>query len=483
MLTQAHVDYCQLMLTQSTKAKEYLSSRFLELDLTAFQLGYEPERDAISIPSYSSGTLVGIKYRLLGDSDMRYVAESGSQAGSYVLPAVDDSKACLIVEGEFDAITARLLGWTGLIVAVQTNRLTVKVRAEFKKLLKTIRWFYYCCDNDIPGQQLFESLRQFIPTSRLVEFALPADFKDLNEILQETQNIEESHRVFQSIIQRSMPAIVRDTAKFFDSIEQTVEFLSNKHNVKGDSSGIRLLDDKLGGGFRPHELTLINAVAKVGKTTFATQVMYNLASQGKKVGFASLEMDPITQVKPSFLSIALKTNIRKLSESELTETIGNAIDDVPQLDSIYFFNRYGVTPSQDISDWIAYGYEDLGITHFFIDHVGYSLEEQANISENAKLAKFLKALTRQFPIHIYAIVQPPKLVPNYKGELPLLGKDTLFGGASWGQAMDNLITLQRSKDNADMLEVRLTDSRYPLATPSDSAILLSYDRETCSLVI
>lgn len=446
-----------------------------------YKLGYDSERDAIAIPSWVSGELRGIKYRLLNNEDMRYISEPGSENGFYVLNEQEKPNKIIFVEGEFDAIAVDLLGFDGMMVSLQTNNAKKSLRSRLKELLKDVKTVYVLPDNDVAGQELVNSVLDLTTESKLVVLKLQDSYKDISEMLQDL-TIVPAQQSWVQMLNNSRSKVAKETYKFFDNIEQTVEFLSNRKNVVGDSSGIKLLDEKLGGGFRPHEMTIIHAAAKVGKTTFANQLMFNLLMAGHKVGFASLEMDPMSQIKPSFISMALGKNIRRMEGKELVNSISHAITSCPELNNLVFFDRYGVTSASDICDWIDYVHCDLGVNYIFFDHVGYSLEDQSSAKDNSNLAKLLKGMTRKHPIHLFPIVQPPKLQLNYKGEMPTLGKETLYGGASWGQALDNLITLQRAPNQEDTLEVRLIESRFPMAKSGSSAVILFYDRETCSLI-
>ena len=135
----------------------------------------------------------------------------------------------------------------------------------------------------------------------------------------------------------------------------------------------------------------------------------------------------------------------------------------------------GATPIDVISQYIKHDYEIRGTKVFFIDHVGYSLSDIQDFSSHSKLAKTLRKLTDQLPIHIIAVVQPRNL-----GMGERVSKATLYGGAVWSQDLNQLLTVERR--NGNQLAVFLTDSHSPMAeTSTDSPVLFTYDRSTCSL--
>jgi hypothetical protein len=103
-------------------AAAYLASRGLCPDTwQAYRMGYDAERNALAIPWYKSGQIIGINYRRLGDLDKgkRFIAETGSLRTGvlfgaqalcpnlhHLLPNGTDplrSRSLFIVEGELNA--------------------------------------------------------------------------------------------------------------------------------------------------------------------------------------------------------------------------------------------------------------------------------------------------------------------------------------------------------------------------------------------
>jgi hypothetical protein len=270
------------------------------------------------------------------------------------------------------------------------------------------------------------------------------------------------------------------TSTFGDKLKRAGDLLLNPELFQGVSTGFAELDRRLGGGLMPHTLTGLSAPGKTGKTTFLTAMTAGIAAQGIPVGWLSLEMSPERHMIPSLLSIAADVNIRELARDsdpivkQLLDAVGNGTA-YPWLNNIGFLNRMGATPIDVISQYIKHDYEIRGTKVFFIDHVGYSLSDIQDFSSHSKLAKTLRKLTDQLPIHIIAVVQPRNL-----GMGERVSKATLYGGAVWSQDLNQLLTVERR--NGNQLAVFLTDSHSPMAeTSTDSPVLFTYDRSTCSL--
>lgn len=73
-----------------------------------------------------------------------------------------------------------------------------------------------------------------------------------------------------------------------DVLDAAIDELDNTDPTKVVSFGYDFLDDKLTGLF-PGELMVLGGESGTGKTTFATNIMYNSARAGRKVGIFALE--------------------------------------------------------------------------------------------------------------------------------------------------------------------------------------------------
>lgn len=64
----------------------------------------------------------------------------------------------------------------------------------------------------------------------------------------------------------------------------------NKKNIEFLKTGLRGLDDALDGGFMRKELVVLGGSTGIGKSYLSGQLMYNIASQGYKSAYFSLEI-------------------------------------------------------------------------------------------------------------------------------------------------------------------------------------------------
>lgn len=253
-------------------------------------------------------------------------------------------------------------------------------------------------------------------------------------------------------------------------IDETFAYLSDKDKVKGEPTGIDGLDALLGGGFRTGELTVLMAQAKTGKNTLYHYLIYKHLERGLPFGYASRELNPATEVIPNLLSIALKTNAW---QSSLDSTYQKEARQVLSNWSLFFAPGYGHFDFSSMSTWFR-TLKDLGVDHFLFDHFHYALQGE-DYESTAKLIKELKSITKELDIHLSLIVQPRSL---RDGEA--LSLATLRGGAAIGQALDNLLILERTRDDKSVSRLSLEVARHKLARLGN--IFLKYDTDTTEFI-
>lgn len=217
-----------------------------------------------------------------------------------------------------------------------------------------------------------------------------------------------------------------------DLIASMCEYLQDKDKVKGQPYGMTTLDKLMGGGMRLGEVTVWHALAKAGKNTVWHKLMHGLLEKGVSMGYASRELTPESEVLPNILSIHFKENLWE-SENIQYERFKEAVAKWP----LNFCRGYGYLDPKQLEAWIRQ-LNKRGVKYFWFDHLHYMLEAPEDHQEASKLIKLLKTLAKEEDIHINIIVQANKL---YEGQQ--LSLNSIKGGSAIGQALDNLIILER----------------------------------------
>lgn len=270
------------------------------------------------------------------------------------------------------------------------------------------------------------------------------------------------------ILERSGTDLVRAS----DLTSSSIEYLADKSKVKGQPTYMETLDKMLGGGKRLGEVTAWHAEAKTGKNTFWHYLMYLWLELGIPIGYASRELTPESEVIPNLLALEFKENawLSDLTDPVREAAYRNKIGTWP----LYFSQGYGYFPLADIVAWVDKGCE-AGIQYFWFDHLHYMLEDPEDHKAASKLIKEIKTLAKQRNIHIDIIIQPNKLSDGQR-----LSLNSIKGGAAMGQAIDNLIILERVKQEGvkNITKLTLEVARSKLCKPG--SMYIKYNGEDTS---
>jgi len=443
----------------SRAATEYLNSRGIPKHLVE-DLKVDMDRDTIIFPytDLYTGHTVGIKKKFLKTG--KYAFE-GRQPALYItdFKKYKSEKEVYVTEGEVDAISLYSLGY---------NTVALGGAAKMKgfKELEKFDVIWIVMDTDKAGEEAAErALEYFKMRGRIVQ--LSRLYKDPNEWLQEGGSKEkfEELKVVAELYKSNL------IAKASDFTEKALEFLSNKKAVEGKPTGLATLDKLLGGGKRKGELTVLHATAKTGKNAFYHKLIYDWISAGTPVGYASRELSPESEVLPNLFSLKFKEDAWRV---EMTEDRKMKYKEVASTWPLFFSSGYGYFILEDLTQWMK-ELHLMGVEYFFIDHLHYCLDDPEDYKQASKFSKQLKTLCKELNIHIDLIVQPNKLLDGQE-----LGINSLKGGAAIGQALDNLLIMERESGYKNISKITLRVSRSRLATTG--YFYLKYDKDTTDLI-
>lgn len=258
-------------------------------------------------------------------------------------------------------------------------------------------------------------------------------------------------------------------------IGDALNYLLDPVQVKGESTGILPLDKLLGGGIRKGEVTVLHAEAKSGKSSLFHDIIYRQAHSGLKVGYASREMRPSVEVLPNLLSCHFNTNmflaenIKVVSSTEIKKAV--------EAWKIYFAGGFGLFDLNMFKAWAMKLKKDFGVSHFYMDHLHFMLEDPEDHQAASRLVKGIKTFAIEEDVAIFLIIQPNKLMEGQK-----LGRNTLKGGSAIGQACDNLITMTRIPktqfidENPNVSKIAVEFARHKVARTG--SFHLEYDNES-----
>lgn len=199
-----------------------------------------------------------------------------------------------------------------------------------------------------------------------------------------------------SVASKALPDIVRENKdKYFIDNEEEKTYI-----------GFSKLDDLLG-GLEGGDMIVIGARPAVGKSAFVTQITYNLAEMGKKVGFYNLEMQE-KQVYERFVvsqsGIGL-TRLRRAKKflGDEKERFDKANEVLEKKDNIVI-----TTGSKSVSE-IRSESRHMGFDIIIIDYLQLLKSDKEyrgnRYAEVGAISKAIKALAMELNIPIIALSQ------------------------------------------------------------------------------
>lgn len=252
----------QLKLTK--EANEYLHGRGItDETISHFQLGYDPVRNAISIPIFKEGELVNIKYRFLEPENIKYSSERNAETWIYNEEGIQQGlkqEHLVVVEGEFDAMLAWQHGIKN-VVAPASGKDSYGVWLE---LIDPIPKVYLAYDNDKGGQESSQKLADRIGVDKCFSVQYPKDDKDANDFF-----LHAAEKDFRDLLKKAKPFYSYQYKGLGDIIELMRE-------DKGDTITTSYMPKvEMEKGW----MVMISGKSNVGKTAYVLNVADELTQQ------------------------------------------------------------------------------------------------------------------------------------------------------------------------------------------------------------
>lgn len=233
---------------------------------------------------------------------------------------------------------------------------------------------------------------------------------------------KELFEVSDKIIKSDYVAIDQLLADAFDRID---ELHKNKGALRGLKTGFRDLDKKTA-GFQKGDLIIIGARPAMGKTTFAQNLAYNIASINKKgVLFFSMEMAANEIVDRMISDVSgvdnWKMRTGNLSDEEF-QKIGDAMDEMDEI-PIYIDDTSSMT-IVELRNKARRALHDHDIGIVIVDYLqlisGSDRYAGNRVQEVTEISRGLKILARELEIPVVALAQLSRNVTGRDDPRPVL---------------------------------------------------------------
>ena len=259
------------------------------------------------------------------------------------------------------------------------------------------------------------------------------DNAKINDLDTSGQNIiENSERLLFDLAEKG--SFNSSLIKFDDAMKQTIEMASaaykNEGGIVGVPTGLRDLDDKLG-GLHQSDLIIIAGRPSMGKTSLATNIAFNAAKHiqdsGKKssVAFFSLEMSS-EQLSTRILSEQARIGSNDIRRGRISdeqfdqflETSKNIaelplfIDETPAISIAAMSNRARRIKRLHGLDMIVVDYIQL--------MRGTTYNKDGRVQEISQITQGLKAIAKELGIPVLALSQLSRQVEQRDDHKPQL---------------------------------------------------------------
>lgn len=261
--------------------------------------------------------------------------------------------------------------------------------------------------------------------------------------------------VSDKIVKSDYVAMDELLADAFDRIE---ELHKNKGALRGLKTGFRDLDKKTA-GFQKGDLIIVGARPAMGKTTFAQNLAYNIASINKKgVLFFSMEMAANEIIDRMISDVSgvdnWKMRTGNLSEEEF-QKIGDALSEMDEI-PIYIDDTSSMT-IVELRNKARRAMHDHDIGIIIVDYLqlisGSDRYAGNRVQEVTEISRGLKILARELEIPVVALAQLSRSVTGRDDPRPVLSD--LRESGSIEQDADLVMFLHRPdyyKQNDDNYE-------------------------------
>jgi len=417
------------LLVNDDALKYVTEERGISLDtVKRFKLGLEKDADGVNwltIPHYKNGELVNVHSRSLPPAEKAFKREASCKSILFNSDSIEGSEEIIITEGQIDALTLIDRGIEN-VVGVTTG--AGGINPEWIEQLENVKKIYLAYDSDEKGQKGVREFARRLGYDRCFNIKLP-DGQDVNDFFQEQDIFN-----FQILVNAARQFDVSGIINLEDALEQFKKEL-NTDETKGIQTGFKCVDKLIKTGLNPGDLAVLSALPKIGKSSFALQIVMNLSLNLIPSLFFCLEMRPkrVTNKIIQCHTCRAEENIR-LSEIDETRT---AFAGKP----LYIGYFYQKPEIQKIIDTIKLAIKRYGLKLVVFDHLHFLCRSVTNQVQEIGLAvQAFKFLAEEMEVPIILIAQPRKI----QNDTIMTAMDLKDSSAIYSDC-DHLIILHRKR--------------------------------------
>lgn len=399
-----------------------------------FKLGYDYERNAISIPIYKGDEVVAIKYRNLKEGGPKYGAEAGCESWLFNEKGLDTAKetgSIIVTEGEFDAMSLWQAGYKNVLSPAQgKNSYTVWIEK-----LDPIPKVVIAYDNDKPGKEEAAKFADKVGIEKAYELVYPEDIKDANEYFQ-----KKDPKKFKGLLDSAKPFYSYEYSNAFDLVDA----------IKNHKYDFKEYYCVPGVQFEEDWLTVISGVTNIGKTSYVMNLVKEAVDRGEPVLVLPFERG-MRAVGQRYLQLEFEKNKQEIIPfiKDQSEEVKERVKDKP----VFF-----AYPERDkVLETIEKAVRLFGIQIVVIDHFDYMVRNSGKKNKEQDISDTLydlKALQMKKKLKVFAVHHIGK--QDMKGKMipPKPHMNDLKGSSSLFQDPEVVIMLYNNSSNDLVVDVQ-----------------------------
>lgn len=315
------------------------------------------------------------------------------------------------------------------MAGVPIDLLTIVDYLKKKKDLKIVGGRAYIAEliNSVPTSAHAEEYAKIIKETALRRNLITASAIITNLAFDESKSTasvlnEAQQELFSVSVQGIDKGFIHIRDLLEKSYEEAAQANINESGITGISTGFRDLDALLG-GLQKSDLLIVGARPAMGKTSFALDLVRNIAMKQKKVAFFSLEMSNLqltARLSSMQSGVGLwETRTGKLSDDEFTR-LSEAYGILSEL-SIYIDD----TPGSNIVEIRTKArrlYLEQGIDAIFVDYLQLiqGNNREGRVQEVSQISQELKNMARELQVPVVALSQLSRKVEERNDKMPQL---------------------------------------------------------------
>lgn len=405
----------------------------------------QKEVPTIQFPYFMNEEAVNVKYRT---AKKQFKMVSGAKLILYNIDSIRESKECLIVEGEIDALSFIEAGYDA-VLSVPNGASKGNQRLDYIdnciEQLEKIDKFYIGVDNDQPGMALKNELIRRFGDDKC--FILNyEDCKDGNEYLVKYGPIK-----LKELIDNAHPVPIEGVFTANDFSKELDDIYENGL-PRGEVIGIHEFDNSI--SFMPGQMTIVTGIPSHGKSEMLDFICTRLAMFSKwKGAIFSPENFPI------------ELHLSKLMEKVIGKPFGvygqnvfNRMNEAEKNAAREFINKHFflIRPNDEnfsLNNILSKTVQLIlrhGINYIIIDPWN-TLEHQVpkgiNTTDyiNNELSK-LRSLKQRRKIHVFLVAHPTKIKKDKNGKYEIPTLYDISGSANFYNQADIGLCVYRDFD-------------------------------------